>query len=148
MEQDQLPYGATGTSNCKRRKLARFEHVTRHDSLSKTILQGTLGGWRCRGRHRKCWMDNIKEWTSLPMAELFTGAPCRRYWKRISADRPSCPAKTQSVKGLNRTVAARSPLLQTVFCRHPFPYLVFAVSVGSSCPSMAVLVKSQVVSGT
>ena len=26
----------------KRRKLAWFGHVTRHDSLSKTILQGTL----------------------------------------------------------------------------------------------------------
>ena len=26
----------------KRRKLAWFGHVTRHDSLSKTVLQGTL----------------------------------------------------------------------------------------------------------
>ena len=30
----------------KRRKLAWFGHVTRHDSLSKTILQGTLEGGR------------------------------------------------------------------------------------------------------
>ena len=29
----------------KRQKLARFGHVTRHDSLSKTILQGNPGGW-------------------------------------------------------------------------------------------------------
>ena len=29
----------------KRRKLAWFGHVTRHDSLSKTILHGTFGGW-------------------------------------------------------------------------------------------------------
>ena len=28
----------------KRRKLAWFGHVTRHDSLSKTIIQGTLEG--------------------------------------------------------------------------------------------------------
>ena len=45
----------------KRRKLAWFGHVTRPDSLSKTILQGTLEGGRRRGRQRKCWMDNIKE---------------------------------------------------------------------------------------
>ena len=32
-----------------------------HDSLSKTTLQGTLEGWRCCGRQRKYWMDNIKE---------------------------------------------------------------------------------------
>ena len=48
----------------KRRKLTRFGHVTRHDSLSKTILQDTLEGGRRRGRQRKCWMDNIKMWTS------------------------------------------------------------------------------------
>ena len=37
-------------------------HVTCHDSLSKTILQGTLEGGRRRCRHRKCWMNNKKEW--------------------------------------------------------------------------------------
>ena len=50
--------------------VSSFGHVSRHDNLSKTILQDTLeGGWR-RGRQRKCWMDNIKNWTSLPMSEL------------------------------------------------------------------------------
>ena len=29
----------------KRQKLACFGHVTRHDSLSKTIPSGHLGGW-------------------------------------------------------------------------------------------------------
>ncbi|KAL8562493.1 hypothetical protein ACOMHN_008637 [Nucella lapillus] len=37
----------------KRRKLARFGHVNRHDSLAKTILQGTVEGGRRRGRQRK-----------------------------------------------------------------------------------------------
>ena len=41
-------------------------HVTRYDSLSKTILRGTFEGGRRRGRQRKCWMEDIKEWTSLP----------------------------------------------------------------------------------
>ena len=45
----------------KRRKFAWFGQVTRHDSLSKTILQDTLEGGRRRGRQRKCWMDNIKD---------------------------------------------------------------------------------------
>ena len=34
----------------KRQKLAWFRHVTRHNSLSKTILQDTLEGGRRRGR--------------------------------------------------------------------------------------------------
>ena len=37
----QEPFQAT----VERRKLAWFGHVTRHDSLSKTIPQGTLAGW-------------------------------------------------------------------------------------------------------
>ena len=72
----------------KRWKLAWFGHVPRHDSLSKTILQGTLEGGRRRGRQRKCWMDNIKEWTSLPIPELLTRTSYRKDWKRISAGSP------------------------------------------------------------
>ena len=60
----------------ERLKQVRFRHVTRHDSLSKTILRGTLEGEPRRGRRRKCWMDNIREWTSLIMPELLTIATC------------------------------------------------------------------------
>ena len=73
-------------TTAKGRKFAWFGHDTRHDSLSKIILQGTLEGGRRRGRQRHCWMDNIKEWTSLPMPELLTGACCRKDWKRTSAE--------------------------------------------------------------
>ena len=70
----------------KSRKVAWFRHVTHLDSLSKTIFQGALeGGLHC-GRQRKCWIDNIKERTSLPMPELLTAASCRKDWKRISAE--------------------------------------------------------------
>ena len=76
----------------KRRKFEWFRHVTRHGSLSKTLLQGTLEGERRRGRQRKCWMDNIKEWTYLPMPELLTKASCRKKTGRESLlNRPSYP---------------------------------------------------------
>ena len=52
----------------KRRKLAWLGHVTRHDGLSKKSPFGARVG----GRQRKDWMDNIKEWTFLPMPELPT----------------------------------------------------------------------------
>ena len=76
------------------RKLAWFGHVLRHDSPSKTILHGTLEGGRCRGRQRKCWMDNIEEWTSLPVPELLTRA-------ESLLNHPPCPPMTKSVKRLN-----------------------------------------------
>ena len=49
----------------KRCKLKWYGHVTRSSGLAKTILQGTVQGGRRRGRHRKRWEDNIKEWTGL-----------------------------------------------------------------------------------
>ena len=77
--------------------MSRFGHLTRHDSLPKTILQDTLEGGRRCGRHRNCWMDNVKEWTFLSMPELLTMAFRRKDWKRISAE-PSHP-RIQSVFG-------------------------------------------------
>ena len=87
-EQDQLPCGSTGTSsdNCQETETCMVRHVTRQDSLSKTIPQGTAEGGRRRGRQRKWWMDNIKELTSLPMPELLPWASRRKDWKWISAE--------------------------------------------------------------
>ena len=70
----------------KRQKFAWFEHARRHNSLSKTILQGTLEGGRYCARQRKSWMDNIKEWTYMPAPELLTWVACRKDWKRTSAE--------------------------------------------------------------
>ena len=61
-----VSYSETETSMVR----ACHNHVPRHHGLSKTIFQGTLGGGRRRGRQRKCWMNDVKEWTSLPMPEL------------------------------------------------------------------------------
>ena len=86
----------------KKHKLAWFGYVTRHDSLSKPIQQGTLDGRRHRDRQRICWMDNTTEWTSLPMPELLITALCRKDRQRISAELSlMSPLTAQSVKGLN-----------------------------------------------
>ena len=66
----------------KTRRLACPRHVRCHDSLSKTILQGTLESWRHRGRQRTCWMDSIKE-TPLPTAH---DGIMQKDLKRISAE--------------------------------------------------------------
>ena len=60
----------------KRRKLAWFGRVTRHDSLSKTILRGTLESGNAVVGRGKCCMGN--------MPELVRRASCRKDWKRIS----------------------------------------------------------------
>ena len=70
----------------KRRKLAWFGHVFRHNNLPKTILQGTVEGGRRRGRQRKCWFDNVKDWGKLQMSELTTAAQDRQEWRKLSAE--------------------------------------------------------------
>ena len=47
----------------KRQKLAWFWHVTHCNSLPQTIFQVPLEGGQHCGQQRKCWMNNIKEWT-------------------------------------------------------------------------------------
>ena len=89
----------------KRRKLAWFGQVTRHDSLSKTILQGTLDSGCRRGRQRKCWTDNIKERTSLTIPVLLMMVSRLKNWKRVPANLSlKDPPTTKSRERLNWTV--------------------------------------------
>ena len=52
----------------KKRKLRWFGHVSGSSGLAKTILQATVKGKRKRGRQKKRWEDNIKEWTGMDIA--------------------------------------------------------------------------------
>jgi hypothetical protein len=70
----------------KSRQLAWYEHITRHDSLSNTILQETINGSRKRGGQRKTWIDNIKEWTGLSVFTLLHVAEKREQRKTICGD--------------------------------------------------------------
>ena len=45
----------------KCRKLQWFGHTTRHNTLAKEILQGTVKGSRKQGRPQKMYLDNIRE---------------------------------------------------------------------------------------
>ena len=67
----------------KKRKMTWYGHVTRSTGLAKTILQGTVPGGRQRGRQKKRWEDNIKEWTGLSFADSQKVAHDRCRWREI-----------------------------------------------------------------
>ena len=69
-------------STFKRRRLSWFGHVCRHATLPKIILQGTVDGSCCRGRPRKSWKGNIKEWTCQ--------SPSRGWQRSIGSHRSGC----------------------------------------------------------
>ena len=51
--------------------------------MTKTILQGTVKGTRKRGRQRKRWEDNTKDWTGLEFGESVRAVEDREGWRRI-----------------------------------------------------------------
>ena len=58
----------------KKRKLRWYGHISRSSGMAKTILQGTVKGARRRGRQKKRWEDNIKEWSlEIPWGQRKTG---------------------------------------------------------------------------
>ena len=75
----------------KKRKLRWFGHVSRSSGLAKTILQGTVK--RKRGRQKKRWEDNIKEWTGMDFASSTRAAESRSRWKGIVANSSGVPSK-------------------------------------------------------
>ena len=75
----------------KKRKLRWFGHVSRSSGLAKTILQGTVKGKRKRGRQKKSWEDNIKEWTGMDFASSTRAAENRSRWKGLLRIHLWCP---------------------------------------------------------
>ena len=85
----------------KRRKLAWFGHLTRHNSLSKTILQGTVEGGRRRGRQRTSWMENVKTWTDMTMQELLSTTTDRKAWrKKCASSALKSPQRLRKSQGI------------------------------------------------
>ena len=67
----------------KRRKLQYFGHVVRADNLCTHILHGTIAGNRRRGRPRRRWTDDIKQWTGIPVADCVQRARDMSLWRSL-----------------------------------------------------------------
>ena len=66
---------------------------------SKDILQSTVKGKRKRGRQKKRWEDNIKEWTGMDFASSARTAENRTRWKGIVANSSVVPRRPSKVMG-------------------------------------------------
>ena len=69
----------------KKRKLRWYGHISRSSGMAKTILQRTVKGARRRGRQKKRWEDNIKEWMGMGFGDSLRAAEDREGWKDIVA---------------------------------------------------------------
>ena len=63
-----------------RRKITKFGYITRHDSMSKTILQYYIEGNRKRGRPKKNCLYDIFDYSNLLLQQLLVNAKYRYIW--------------------------------------------------------------------
>ena len=86
----QYPRRTSGTFIAKRRKLSWFDHICRHDTLSKIILRETVEGRRRAGRLQNCLNHgetiDIKEWTGQSLLSLFCVADDRSRWVTMTTE--------------------------------------------------------------
>ena len=69
----------------RKRKLSYFGHLCRDHGcqISKTVVEGYVEGRRRRGRPRKQYIDNIKQWTQLTTSQWVRAAEDRSRWKQL-----------------------------------------------------------------
>ena len=77
----------------KKQKLRWYGHISRSSGMAKTILQGTVKAARKRGRQKKRWEDNIKEWTGIGFGDSLRAAEDREGWKGIVATSSVVPRR-------------------------------------------------------
>ena len=65
-----------------RRKLRYFGHKVRRYGMVKALIKGNVEGDRGRGRPRRQWKDDLKQWTGKGLAELKGIAEDRERWRR------------------------------------------------------------------
>ena len=66
----------------KIRKLTWYGHVIRDKgTMTNTIMQGKVEGERSRGRPKRMYVDDIKEWTGKDMITTMRRTENRRRWK-------------------------------------------------------------------
>ena len=83
----------------KKRKLRWSGHASRSSGLAKTILLGTVKGKRKRGRQKKGWENNIKEWTGMDFASSTRAAENRSKWKGVVANSSVVPRRLSKIMG-------------------------------------------------
>ena len=69
----------------RKRKLTYYGHLCRDHGcqITKTVVEGYVEGRRRRGRPRKQYMDNIKQWTRLTTSQCVRAAEDRSRWKQL-----------------------------------------------------------------
>jgi len=67
----------------KSRKLKYFGHVTRHNSLEKDTMLGTMPDTRRQGGQWRQWLDNVTQWAEMGLVDTVRLAEDRNWYRRF-----------------------------------------------------------------
>ena len=73
----------------RRQKLKYFGHVTRHNGLEKTIMQGMVAGKRSRGKHDKDGRNTSKTFRYDDSGKQSGGGPASISQIHLGSDVPT-----------------------------------------------------------
>lgn len=67
-------------------KLAYFGHVARGSvgDMALMVMEGSVEGKRHHGAPRKCWLDNIREWSGRTYSTCKALVQNRKKWRGLS----------------------------------------------------------------
>ncbi|GFN97942.1 endonuclease-reverse transcriptase [Plakobranchus ocellatus] len=82
----------------RQRKLKWYGHTTRSSGLAQTIMQGIVNGGRRRGRQKKRWEENIREWTGLELRNTLRKAEDREEWKAMVRRSSAAPRRIPDLR--------------------------------------------------
>jgi len=117
-------------ADVRRRKLQYFGHVVRADNLCTHVLHGIVVGKRSRGRPRRRWTDDIKQWTGISVAGCVQHAKDRSVWRALVSVSGQWPPILSHEDGPRQGKARQGPTsserLQPVV-RDVFPCSIFLI---------------------
>ena len=73
----------------KSQKLPYFGHIKRHQCLDRDIMKGMIEGSRSRGKTRRRWEDDVKDWLSMDVVSAGRLAADRNGWRTAIRDATS-----------------------------------------------------------
>ena len=81
---DRINERPTLLKKVAKRKSSFFGHIVRspNRNLFVNIMEGFIDGKKSKGRPRRMWIDDIKEWTNIrEYAKLKRKAQCKEKWR-------------------------------------------------------------------
>lgn len=76
-----------------KRKMRWYGHIKRSDLPVRQTIEGLAAGKRSRGRPRRRWRDDIRDWTEKNWDELNTLSRDREMWKKLVEETQSANAE-------------------------------------------------------